>query len=75
MINVKEIMKVGNNVTVLVCDMFADDEIKSTIRSNIGNHKTFEVEKPKNCFSNPVTRNIALFGKDDYSKINSIQFV
>ena len=75
MINVKEIMRVGNNVKVLVCDMFADEEIKDTLKSNIGSHKRFEVEKPKYCFSNPVTRNIVLFGDDDYSNINNVQFI
>ena len=75
MIRVKEILKFDGNAAVLVCDMFADEEIKSVIQSNIGIHYFFEVEKPKGCFSDPATRHIVLFGDDDFTNIKTICFV
>lgn len=75
MIEVKEILKVDKNITVLVCSMFADDEISATIESNIGEHKFFVVEDAKHCFSKPTTRNIILLDSNDYSTIREIRFV
>lgn len=74
MIKVKESIKLHNKATVLVCDMFPDEDIKGTLISNVGKHTKFEVEKPKNCFTVAKTRNIVLFGSDDYSKITTIKF-
>lgn len=74
MITVKEVLKVNKNLTVLNCDIFPDEDIKGTIMSNIGEHKSFEVEPVKPCFSTPKTRSIVLFGDKDYSKITSIEF-
>lgn len=73
--NVKEILKVGTNATVLVCPMFADEEIKDTMESNCGRHTDFAVEEPKYCFSEPATRNIVLFGNENYDAIKTIRFV
>lgn len=75
MINVKEVFKLNKNTTVLVCDMFSDDEVKGILESNIGKYKDFEIETVKNCFSAAKTRNIILFGEDDYSGITKIKFV
>lgn len=75
MIEVKEVLKVGESTTVLICGMFADDDIRATIESNIGKHKSFVVEDAKHCFSKPTTRNVVLFGSDDYSTIKEIKFV
>jgi hypothetical protein len=75
MIEVKEVLKVDQNTTVLICDLFADDEIRPNITSNIGPLPSFVIEEAKHCFSNPKTRNVILFGNDDYSAIKEIQFV
>lgn len=74
MIGVKEVLKVDKNTTVLICDLFTDDEIRANITSNIGPLRSFVIEEAKHCFSNPKTRNIILFGSDDYSAIKEIQF-
>lgn len=75
MIEVKEVLKIGGDKTVLICDVFSDDAIKGVLKSNIGEHKAFTVEKPKHCLSEPKSRHIVLFGNDDYSGIKRIQFV
>ena len=75
MIAVKEVFRLNDNATVLVCDMFSDEDVKNTLQSDWGTHKKFRVEKPKNCFSEAKTRDIVLFGKDDYSKITGIKFI
>lgn len=75
MIDVKETLKVGTNATVLVCALFSDEEIKPTIESDLGKHTNFFVEEPKYCFSEPTTRNIVLFGNENYDAIKSIKFI
>lgn len=75
MTNVKQVLKVGENITVLVCDMFSDEEITRQVKTSAGIHSRFEVENPKFCFSNPTTRNVVLFGSDDFSSVESIEFV
>ena len=75
MINVKDVMKVNKNMSVLVCDLFPDEDVTKTIESNIGKHTNFNVEKVMNCFSQATTRTIVMFGDDDYSGINTIKFV
>ena len=74
MINVKETLRVGNGITVLVCDMFSDEDIKRTLESNIGQHTKFKVEGVKNCFSKPTTGDIVMFGNEDYSRIRTVEF-
>lgn len=73
--DVKEILKVGTNATVLVCPLFSDEEIKDAIASNLGLHTNFVVEEPKYCFSEPTTRNIVLLGSENYDAIKTIRFV
>lgn len=75
MIKVREVFKINGEATVLVCDLFSDSEIGSVIQSNIGQHVNFEVFPIKACFSQPKTRNILVFGNEDYSKIATIEFV
>ena len=75
MINVKDVMKVNKNMSVLVCDLFPDEDVTKTIESNIGKHDSFKVEKVTNCFSEAKTRTIVMFGQEDYSKIETIKFI
>lgn len=75
MIDVKEIFKVNKNITVLICDMFSDEDVTKTIKSNVGEHKSFEVEAVQACFSVPKTRSIVMMGTGDFSKIKSIEFI
>lgn len=75
MIEVKEIFKIKNDATVLVCDVFPDEDVKSVIESNLGKHKSFEVEPIRQCFSTAKVRTIVLHGKEDFSGIKTIKFV
>lgn len=75
MIKVKEILKLNNDMTILVCDVFEDDIITKTIESNVGKHNKIEVEKISACFSKPQTRNIIVYGLEDHSNIDRIRFI
>ena len=75
MINVKETIELNKNHTILVCEMFEDSLVTDRIKSNIGVHESFEVEKTKLCFSNPATRNIVMFNDPDSKNIKRLQFL
>lgn len=71
---VRETLQLENGFSVLMCDLFSDEEITQTLVSNIGIHKNFVVEGVRNCFSSATTRNIVLFEKEDYSGIKTVEF-
>jgi len=75
MIKVKETFELNSEATVLVCEMFEDDIITTKIKSNIGHINRFEVEKIKNCFSVPATRNIVVFNLLKGDVVKNIEFV
>ena len=66
-----------NNATVLVCEMFEDEEVTKTLHTDIGrfNKDEFVVEKVKACFSTPTTRNIVIKKANLSQKINDFSFV
>lgn len=65
----------NQKLTILVTDLFPDNEITSTIKSNIGIHTDFQVEHMTHCFSEPKSRLIGFFGNEDYSKITEFRFI
>ncbi len=65
----------NQHVTILVTGLFQDEEITATIQSNIGIHTDFKVEHMTHCFSEPKSRFIGFFGKEDYSKITEFKFI
>lgn len=75
MIRVKETMKLNNNYTVLICDMFNDNIVTDKIESNLGIHENFEVEGVKACFSIPKSRNIVIFDNLEGNDIRAIRFL
>ena len=74
MIQVMDTMQLNEKGTLLVCEVFADEIITGTIKTNIGSFRNFSVEMLKECFSKPKTRDILLYG-GDYTKIKEIEFV
>jgi len=75
MINVKETIELNRNCTILVCEMFEDGLVTDKIRSDVGVHESFEVEKLKLCFSVSATRNIVMFNDPNSKNIKEIQFL
>lgn len=65
----------NRHITILITDLFQDDEITAIIQSNIGIHTDFNVEHMTHCFSEPKSRLIGFFGKEDYSKITELKFI
>ena len=74
MIQVREITQLNSNTTVLVCDMFSDDIVTKTIKTNFGTVCNFVVETPKECFSVPKTRDVLVYGLG-CTEINEIEFI
>ena len=65
----------SQQITILETGLFQDNEITSTIQSNVGIHTDFQVEQMTHCFSEPKSRFIGFFGKEDYSSITEFEFV
>lgn len=74
MIQVRETTQLNRNTFVLVCDMFPDDVVTKTIKTNLGTICNFVVETPKECFSVPKTRDVLVYGPE-CKKITHIEFV
>lgn len=77
-IRVLELFHIPHNnqkITILVTELFPDNEITPTIKSNIGIHTDFQVEHMTHCFSEPKSRFIGFFGEKNYSKITKFRFI
>jgi len=74
MIQVRETTKLNSEATILVCDMFPDDVVTKTIKTDFGTIRSFVVETPKECFSAPKTRDILVYGFVQ-TEIKQIEFV
>ena len=74
MIQVMDTVQLKEKGTLLVCEVFADEIITETIKTNIGVFHNFAVEMIKECFSKPKTRDLLVYG-GDYTKIKEIEFI
>lgn len=71
---VYDTLKIRNDVTALICDRYKDEEITSTIKSNLGIHTNIQSEVVRDCFCVAKTRILYVIG-EDVSGITEVEFV
>lgn len=71
---VYDTFKVRENVIALICDRYKDEEVKATLKSNIGVHTDFQTEVVRDCFCISKTRILYVMG-ENVSGITEVEFI
>ena len=71
---VYDTIKVREDVTALVCDRYEDEDITTTLKSNIGIHTSIQAEVVRDCFCVAKTRILYVLG-EDVSGITEAEFI